>query len=274
MFDQNYLKSLCKKYGLTPSKKYGQNFLINPELIEKMLETAQIKADDTIVEIGPGFGVLTLALSEKAKKVIAFEIEKKLTPYWEEIQKTHPNIEIIWGNVLKTPVFPTEPYKVVANIPYQITSNLIRTLLTSQNQPQSTTLMVQKEVAERICAKPGDMSVLSVSVQFFAQPEIITNVPRAYFWPEPAVDSAVIKIEPNPTQLKNQTETEFFFKIVKTGFANKRKILIKNLEHLINKKNRSKLQEIFTKLGLNNKVRAQELSVQNWIDLARKLSTY
>lgn len=273
LLDPNYLKSLCKKYGLTPSKKYGQNFLIDPEPIEKMIEAAQISNQDTVVEVGPGFGVLTTALAPKVKKLIMFEIEKKLLSYWEEIQKTQTNIEIIWGNVLKNPILPTDPYKVVANIPYQITSNLIRVLLTAPNQPQSIILMVQKEVAERICAKPGDMSVLAVSVQYFGQPQIITNVPRSSFWPEPAVDSAVIKIEPNQIP-KNQTGSEFFFKIVKAGFASKRKILIKNLENLIGKEKKQNLQQIFVNLGLDEKVRAQELSVNNWIDLSFKLSTY
>jgi len=272
LFDPNYLKFLCKKYGLVPSRKYGQNFLISPEPVEKMIEAAEISPEDTIVEVGPGFGVLTFALAEKTKEVTAFEIEKKLMPYWDgilkQVQDDKPkNIKIIWGNVLKNQNLITEKkYKVIANLPYQITSNLIRIFLEAENKPQSMVLMVQKEVAERICAKPGDMSVLSVSVQYFGRPEIITNVPRSFFWPEPNVDSAVIKISIHEAHDTNRGE--LFFKIVKAGFASKRKMLIKNLEVLAGKNNKTKLLQIFKELGLNEKCRAQELSVGDWGKLA------
>ncbi|MFH2018754.1 MAG: rRNA adenine dimethyltransferase family protein, partial [bacterium] len=213
LFNPDYLYHLCQKYKLSPSKKYGQNFLIDPEPIAKMIEAAEIKKKDTVVEIGPGFGVLTFALVEKAGKVVAFEIEKKLKPYWDtachhldtachpeakttcpdSVRKDLPRLEIVWGNVLKEfsadvivkserrlPAFggkQSNPqqrdcrvaallamtrYKVIANLPYQITSNVIRIFLEAKNPPELMVLMVQKEVAERICAKPGQMSLLSV----------------------------------------------------------------------------------------------------------------
>ena len=190
-----------------------------------MLEAGEVKKDDVVVEVGPGFGVLTLALAENAKKVLAFEIEKKLEPYWTEQMSRLKNIEVIWGNVLTTlslrgaesdeaisspgdcraALAMTKNYKVIANLPYQITSNVIRKFLEAEHKPELMVLMVQKEVAERICAKPalpgeagkrsrGDMSVLAVSVQCYAEPEIVMNVPRSYFWPVPGVDSAIIKL--------------------------------------------------------------------------------
>ncbi|MDD2758096.1 MAG: 16S rRNA (adenine(1518)-N(6)/adenine(1519)-N(6))-dimethyltransferase RsmA [Patescibacteria group bacterium] len=272
LFNPDYLRSLCYKYGLQPSKKYGQNFLINEEPVAKIIEAAGIKKTDTVVEIGPGFGVLTFALAAKAKKVLAFEIEKKLENYWQE--KAPENVEIIWGNVLKANCELRTancelPYKVVANLPYQITSPVIRTFLEADNPPATMTLMVQKEVAERICAEPGDMSVLAVSVQYYAQPEIIVIVPRANFWPEPKVDSAVIKIvRSSQFAVHSAPEKEKFFKMVKAGFANRRKLLIKNLLPVIGKQNRGTLERAFTDLGLPKTARAQELSVEEWKALA------
>ena len=273
LYNIDYLKFLCKKYGLIPSKKYGQNFLIDAEPINKMIEAAAVGPNDTVVEIGPGFGPLTFALAEKAKKVLAFEIEKKLKPYWDEQQNKFINLEIIWGNVLHTPPFipPLKGegqgvgFKVVANIPYQITSEVIRKFLTRENKPELMVLMVQKEVAERICAKPGDMSVLAISVQYYADPEIVAQVPKSYFWPVPAVNSAIIKI----SNIKSDKATEEFFKIVKAGFANRRKMLVKNLGSVVDKK---KLPAIFEELGISEKVRAQELSVEQWRGLVAKLS--
>lgn len=317
LFNPDHLKHLCSKYGLKPSKKYGQNFLLDVEPIEKMIEAAGIKKTDTIIEIGPGFGVLTFALAAKAKKVISFEIEKKLIPYWE----THrpDNVEIIWGNILRnlgtvncelgtgncgelgTVNRELGTYKVVSNLPYQITSAVIRAFLESDNPPESMTLMVQKEVAERICAKAacpagdgsrgrGDMSLLSVAVQYYAEPKIVAIVPRDNFWPEPQVDSAVIKIVHSPPAgeagsrraVHSVSEKEIFFRVVKAGFANRRKLLIKNLEPLFSachsepdvRSGEESLRSIFSKLGLKPTVRAQELGVEEWKALADQIINY
>jgi 16S rRNA (adenine1518-N6/adenine1519-N6)-dimethyltransferase len=253
-----------------------------------MLEAGEITKDDTVVEVGPGFGVLTLALSGKAKKVMAFEIERKLESYWTEQVSRHQNIEIVWGNVLKVdlssilslkreevvepPLFKAGvgggQYKVIANVPYQITSNIIRKFLEAENKPESMVLMVQKEVAERICASPGDMSVLAVSVQCYADPEIVMRVPRSYFWPAPAVDSAIIKIVSKEWGVRSREEDEKFFKIVKAGFSSRRKMLIKNLGAVADRK---KLLEIFKELGISDKARAQELSVDQWRELVKNI---
>ena len=294
LYNPDYLKHLCLKYKLTPSRRYGQNFLIEPEVIEKILTVAGLKAEETVVEVGPGFGVLTLALAEKVKKVVAFEIEKKLAPYWEEKIKQHKNIQIVWGNILKQ----VESYsarggsafggKVVANLPYQITSAVIRLFLENANPPELMVLMAQKEVAERICARPGDMSLLSVAVQYYADPEMVATVPRTNFWPEPRVDSAIIKLSLRGVRQLADDEaiprdrhapsglamtSEFFFKIVKAGFSSRRKMLIKNLAPLCGK-NKAKLRDIFSKIGLNEKVRAQELSVEQWRQLVEVIHTY
>ncbi len=278
LFNVDYLKHLCAKFQLRPSKEYGQNYLINPEVIDMIITVSGVTKKDTVIEVGPGFGILTLDLMAKVKKLFAFEIEKKLEPYWQEIssrlaQTQEDNFEIIWGNVLRADqkIFPKN-YKVVSNLPYQITSPVLKLFLEDlMNKPKEMTLMVQKEVAERICAKPGDMSVLAIAVQYFGQAEIAGEVKRNNFWPSPAVDSAVIKVVVN----KSRPDTEFnkkFFQMVKIGFAQKRKLLIKNLLPFFGKQNKENLKVTLKNMGFSETVRAQELSVEDWEQLA-KIST-
>jgi len=266
--DPTKLKQLCTQHSLIPSKRYGQNFLINSKPIIKMVETAKLSKQDTVCEIGPGFGVLTFELIKQAKQVKAFEIEKKLQAYWQKNKSD--NLEIIWGNVLQADLEKLDKnYKVVANLPYQITSAVLRKFLESKHQPQTMIIMVQKEVAERICAQAGQMTVLSVSVQYYGQPEIVINVPKSYFWPSPKVDSAVLSIK-NIKQPKYGFTDKQFFQIVKIGFANKRKLLLNNLLKLFikdKKDARIKLIEIFNKLDLDKNIRAQELDLIKWIKL-------
>lgn len=292
------IQNLCQQYGLRPSKDYGQNYLLNLEPIEAMLAAAEIKKTDTVVEIGPGFGALTYGLADEAAKVIAFEIEKKIKPYWDEKLKEYPNTEIVWGNVLNIKnkiskikngeltsgdsssagsllgMTVSGPYKVVANIPYQITSPIIKLFLEDvENKPELMVLMVQKEVAQRICAKPGDMSVLAIAVQYFATPEIITYVPRHFFYPIPEVDSAVIKITLKKSNKNQEENIQQFFKLVKTGFSSRRKILIKNLLPIVGGKSGLKiLEDFWQKQGWSRTIRAQELSVDDWKKLAQELA--
>ena len=276
LFNVDTLQNLCHTYGLRPSRSYGQNYLVDPEVIDDIVRAAHVAANDEIVEVGPGFGTLTLALAPHVKKIHAFEIEKKLQPYWENLKQPYPNVTIEWGNVLKqfsSSSLPSRGYKVVANLPYQITSPVIRLFLEADNPPAELIVMVQKEVAERICAKPGDMSVLAVAVQYYAEAELVRVVPRASFWPSPAVDSAVVRLKLNPSQTMPPAEAEFMFHVAKIGFANRRKLLIKNLEPVIGKKNRAVLAEIFDKLGLKTTIRAQELSVDMWKNLSREIAT-
>jgi 16S rRNA (adenine1518-N6/adenine1519-N6)-dimethyltransferase len=278
LFNVDYLKHLCAKFQLRPSKEYGQNYLINPEVIEMMVAASGVTKKDTVVEVGPGFGILTLDLAAKVKKLLAFEIEIKLKPYWEEIstrlaQSKENNFEIIWGNVLRTDskIFPKN-YKVVANLPYQITSPVLKLFLEDlKNKPKELTVMVQKEVAQRICAKPGEMSVLALAVQYFGQPEIVGEVKNNNFWPVPQVDSAILKIIPFKSTT-TRAEDQAFFKFAKIGFAQKRKLLIKNLLPTIGKQHKEKFITELKKMGFTETVRAQELSVNNWKQLV-KIST-
>lgn len=266
IFSTSNLKSLCKEYNLSPSKKYGQNYLISDTPIQKMIEAGELNIDDTVVEIGPGFGALTFAISPRVKKVVVFEIEKKLERYWNIQQQEYLNVDIVWGNALTNIMefirHDTGSYKVLANLPYQITSHAIRTLLELENKPERIVIMVQKEVAERICASTGDMSILAVSVQYYGTPEIVTHVEKENFWPSPKIDSVIVSIR----GIQDRKNTVQFFRIVRAGFANKRKQLWRNLSVGLG------LSAEHTKYALKNivgneKVRAEELSVENWIQL-------
>ena len=277
------IQELCKLYGFVPSKQYGQNYLINDGIVEKIVKAANLQSTDTVIEIGPGFGVLTFALAQRAKKVIAFEIEKKLTEYWEENKLS--NLEIIFGDALKnlrSYVIHHTSYKVVANIPYQITSQILRTILELPNKPSLIVVMVQKEVAQRICAKPPDMSLLALSVQYYGRPEIVDIVTRGNFWPAPKVDSAILRVRlnpPNPTPnpplvgegvahsnsspYEGEGQEGVFFKFAKAGFAQKRKQLWRNLAEGL-KLDKDKVKAVLNEVVGNEKVRAEELGVEEW----------
>lgn len=270
LFKPTYLRKLCEVAGLRPSKAYGQNYLISQKPIQEILAAGELTKEDTIVEVGPGFGVLTLAMAAHVGKVHAFEIEKKLTAYWEERQKEYGNVEIVWGNALKelptaSNVFPSG-YKVLANLPYQVTSKLLRTLLELENKPERVVVMVQKEVAERMCAKAGDMSLLAVSVQYYGMPKIVTKVPSGNFWPAPKVDSAVVAI----TDIYDKPNAEQFFRMARAGFASKRKQLWKNLSSGLKLDGALVKQALMDVVG-NEKVRAEELSVADWEQLQDRL---
>jgi 16S rRNA (adenine1518-N6/adenine1519-N6)-dimethyltransferase len=270
LYKPSYLKELCHECHLVPSKKYGQNYLISQKPIEKMIEAGEVSSDDTIVEIGPGFGVLTFDILKSAKRVIAFEIEKKLLLYWEEKQKEHENLEIVWGNALKQledRVLKLGEYKILANLPYQITSFALRTFLELENKPERIIVMVQKEVADRMCAKAGDMSVLSVSVQYYGTPRIVTKVKKGSFWPAPKVDSAVVAIE---NIVSNAEVDKRFFEIVRAGFSSKRKQLAKNISNVLGIQEKI-IRDALSSIVNNDRVRAEELSVEDWKVLVEKI---
>jgi len=269
----NKIKELCLEYGFTPSKQYGQNYLINDGIVEKIIKASEIKPTDIVVEVGPGFGVLTFALAKKAQKVIAFEIEKKLEKYWQENKPE--NVEIIWGNALnklRIEDLRLKNYKVVANIPYQITSDLLRTILELENKPESIIIMVQKEVAERICAKKGEMSLLALSVQYYGEPKIVDVVTKGNFWPAPKVDSAILQVRlnlPNPTPNPLLIGEGVFFKFARAGFAFKRKQLWSNLSKGLGLDG-GKVKKVLKEQFGNEKIRAEELLVEDWQRLVSK----
>lgn len=267
MLSISEIKRLCVEYRFTPSKSYGQNFLLSFRPIAKMLEALKINKTDTIVEVGPGFGVLTEALAERAGRVLSFEIEKKLLPYWEKKIKKYSNLEIIWGDFLKNQdKLPETSYKLAANLPYQITSKLIRFFLESENPPTEMAVLVQKEVGERIVAKNKKHSLLSLSVAFYAEPKIIANVAAKNFFPAPKVDSVVLFL--NLNKKPDKSFAQFFFKLARAGFSSPRKMLVKNLSTVVDK---VKILEVFAELDIDIKIRPEDLSFDNWVRLAGKL---
>jgi 16S rRNA (adenine1518-N6/adenine1519-N6)-dimethyltransferase len=224
--------ALLKRYGLRSHKGLGQNFLQDPLALEEIVETADIQPSDTVLEIGPGLGSLTRYLSVSAKEVVAVELDEHLLPPLRAILSPYQNVRLIQNDILKISpkdLFLENDYVVVANIPYYITSAVIRHLLESAIKPRRIVLTVQKEVAQRICAEPGDMSLLALSVQVYGKPHIAANIPASAFFPAPKVDSAVLIVEIYPAPLIDADLLDAFFRLIKAGFSQKRKTLRNSL---------------------------------------------
>lgn len=280
------IKSLLAQSNVHPKKFLGQHFLIDREVLEEILAAAEISSKDLILEIGAGLGTLTLELAKYAKKIIAVEKDPKLSQILQEILKKEniTNVRIVNQDILKISnlqfliskqtqntkyQIQNTKYKMVANLPYYLTARLIRSFLELANPPREMILMVQKEVAERICARPPKMNILAVSVQFYAQPEIAAFVSKKSFWPEPEVDSAIIKIKTKSE--KRKIEAEKFFKVVREGFSSPRKKLVNNLTKILGKSAKQKITTAFQKINLQPDCRPQDLSVDNWQKLVSLL---
>ena len=251
--------------------KLGQNFLRDRGITQKIIDSANLQPNDFVIEIGPGEGVLTEELKKYAKTVLAIEIDPILAKKLKEKFKNTPNVEIISADILKINLpdltekfkISDNSYKVVANLPYYITSPIIRLFLEAETKPKEMILMVQKEVAERIVASPGKMSILAVSVQYYAQPELLFEVSKKAFCPVPKVDSAVIKIANTSQSNIDLEKTKSFFRLVRAGFCAKRKTLVNNVTSSL-KLDKRMIEEKLKKIGLQSNVRAQELSVEKW----------
>ncbi|MDO8261163.1 MAG: 16S rRNA (adenine(1518)-N(6)/adenine(1519)-N(6))-dimethyltransferase RsmA [Candidatus Magasanikbacteria bacterium] len=266
----DYTKNYCQENNIKPARSKGQNFLVDESVYDDIVTAAEIGKDEVVMEVGPGLGFLTEKLAEVAKKVVTVELDDKLFGLLDARlrEKGQENIEAINMNVLDFNIEEWEykkNYKIVANLPYNITSVFLRKFLSAKNQPKSLVLMLQKEVAERIAARPGKMSLLAVSVQFYADAEIVLKVGREKFWPSPEVDSAVIKIIAK-NKINKTIDEKSFFRLVKFGFSSKRKMLKNNLAsgfHL----SQDEVMEKIKKAGFGEKVRAQELGVEDWCKL-------
>ncbi|KKR21844.1 MAG: Ribosomal RNA small subunit methyltransferase A [Candidatus Moranbacteria bacterium GW2011_GWA2_39_41] len=266
-----------------PKKSLGQNFLRDEVVLHKIIAASDLGSEDFVIEIGPGEGVLTEQLAKHTKKVVAIELDGDLMPQLTEKFATQKNVEFIHADILNinlpalienhiknvetrhclvsTPV----NYKLIANIPYYITSPIIRLFLEQENQPKKILLMIQKEVAERIVASKGQMSILSISVQYYGMAEILFRVNKEAFFPVPKVDSAVIKITPN--RKFNKELDKKFFRLVKAGFSAKRKTLANNLANSL-QLDKDLVSEKLKALSLNENARAQELDIADWQRLA------
>lgn len=264
---------LLKRYNLRAHRELGQNFLQDSIALENIVSAADIQPGDTILEIGPGLGSLTRYLALTAKEVVAVELDENLLPPLQEVLAVYKNVRLIHGDILT--LSPQDlkldnDYVVVANIPYYITSAVIRHLLENTIKPRRVVLTVQKEVAQRICAKPGDMSLLALSVQVYGSPHIAAHIPASAFFPAPKVDSAVLVIDIYSSPLVKEDLLDSFFRLIKAGFSQKRKTLRNSLSSGL-KIPPTKAAELLSRTGVDPQRRAETLSIEEWEQLSEAI---
>ena len=273
--DPKQLKSLLSRFHIRPDDRLGQNFLISQEVLEQILSAAELTKNDVVLEIGAGIGTLTRELLSRCKLVIAYELDRALIKPLKLVLGDANNLKIVQGDFLKADAALLDDlargggFKVVANIPYYITGQIIKKLL--QHGPESIILLLQHEVAERICAAPGQLSLLALSVQYFGTPRLTGIVPKESFFPDPQVDSAILKITLSPKQ-EHKVGPGEFFKIARIGFSARRKTLLNNLSagfHL----SKSEAEKKLLSAGISPNQRAQELSIAQWEQLAGMFRT-
>lgn len=266
MIQTTHPKKLLDKYHLRPHKGLGQNFLSNDTVLSGIADAAGIPEHAAVLEVGPGLGSLTRHLAERAERVTAVELDKDLVPVLRKEFADCPNVEIVQGDILEfspDEYFTDGDYYVAANIPYYITSAVIRHLLEGKARPKRLALTVQKEVAERICAAPGKLSLLALSVQVYGKADMPMIIPAASFYPEPNVDSAVVRIELYDEPLIPQERMDDFFALAKAGFGQKRKTLRNALSsnlHISGAEAETKLLQA----GIDPMRRAETLTIEEW----------
>lgn len=269
------VRALLKQYDLRPSKGLGQNFLVDRAILAKIAAAAELTPGDTVLEIGAGLGTLTEHLARAAGRVVTVELDERLMGVLRDTLSGFDNVEIVQGDILAldpaTLVAPATRYKVVANLPYYITSAVLRHLLEASLQPQRLVVTVQREVAERITARPGQMSLLAVSVQFYGRPQVLFRIRPGSFYPSPGVESAVVRVDMYDAPPVDVEDTDVFFRVVKAGFAQRRKQLHNTLAgglHLPPEEVAARLREA----GVDPKRRAQTLSLEEWARVAQALA--
>lgn len=268
-------KYIMKKYNIKANKSLGQNFLISEEVVERIVESADIKEDELVIEIGPGLGTLTKQLLEKAGKVICIELDTKMINILEDRFKLYNNFEIINEDVLKVDLQEiikkeNRTCKIVANLPYYITTPIIMKLLEDRLEIESITVMIQKEVANRLIANPGEneTGAITYSVYYYCNSEKILEVPNYSFIPEPEVTSEVIKLKLRKEEPIKVKDKEKMFRIIKNAFKQRRKTLINALTNTQIIKNKEDANQLFEKLNISPKVRAEELTLQQFADIS------
>lgn len=269
LLDRPQLIQRLRALDLRPNKALGQNFLTDPAVLTGTVDAAELTRDDHILEIGPGPGVLTVALLERAGRVTSVEVDRRMLAMLEPLRERHPHLRLVEGNILAMDpdeLVGPEPYKVVANIPYYITSNAIRHFLMASHKPERLVLMLQREVAERICARPNDMSILAVSVQIYAEPVIVMQVPRESFYPSPQVDSALLNIPLRAVPLVAPERERRFFRLVRAAFHDKRKMLHNSFARNLGA-NRMAIDAMLAEAEIAPNRRAETVSLDEWLRL-------
>jgi len=271
--DVEQLKNQLRHYGLKPNFTYGQNFLLDEIVLEDIVDAAGVTTQDTVLEIGPGIGNLTERLCQRAGFVLSVEKDPKFFPILKSVKKDHKeNFRFEIGDILETnfqKLLPPGPYKVVANIPYYITGKILQMLLAAERKPATITVLTQKEVAQNIIAGPGKLSILAISVQLFGEPKLLMKVPAKSFYPAPKVDSAVLEIKLFEKP-KYDIDEKKFFKVLKACFAGKRKQLHNTLVNNLNLPKEQALK-ILEDLKITPAARPQELSIEQWVELVKKI---
>lgn len=271
-------KRLCAAYDVKPNKRKGQNFLIEGSVYDKIIKAAELDAEDTVLEVGPGLGFLTFELAKKVEKVVAVELDDKLA---EALKKRMDqfgfnDIEVVNKNILSIEPAPdilskkSDTYKIVANLPYNITSIFLRRFLSEVQRPESMVLMVQREVAQRILSDPPE-SILSVMARFYSEPQKVSTVSKKSFWPQPRVDSAVVKLDVKKDI--PDVDEEKFFKLVKAGYSSRRKMLKNNLASNFDIDQKVAGDKLAA-AGVPVTARAQEFDIENWLDLLKECERF
>ena len=266
-------EALLRRYHLRPHKGLGQNFLEDSEALEKILAAAEVKSTDTVLEIGPGLGSLTRYLAASAREVVAVELDENLISPLKAVLSEYQNVRLVHGDILELSpgaLIGVDDYIVVANIPYYITSAVIRHLLESEVKPRRIVLTIQKEVARRICAQPGELSLLALSVQVYGEPRIAAHIPAEAFFPAPKVDSAVLVVDIYASPRIDAQYLDTFFKLIRAGFGQKRKTLRNSLASGLHIPP-VEAAELLTRAGLNPQRRAETLSIEEFARLSNVL---
>lgn len=252
---------------MKPKKKLGQHWLHDQASLSAMADIAGVSAEDSVLEVGPGLGTLTEVLLQRGANVVAVEYDQELYELIKKELKNAEQLEVVNQDILRFDLTQLPPsYKVVANIPYYLTSKLVRVLSESANPPQSVTLLIQKEVAERLAAGPGEMSLLSVTAQMYFEPRLGPLVPAELFTPPPKVDSQIIHLNRRQQPLFGQADTKLLFRLVKAGFSSRRKTLLNSLSGGLQLP-KEETKDLIEKAGIDPQSRAQDLSLEDWIRL-------
>ena len=273
------VRKTLRRYGLQPNKGLGQNFLVEQAILENIVEAANLSAGDTVLEIGAGTGALTKLLAQEAGHVVAIELDEQLMVVLQDELSDYENVTLVQGDILTLAppdlIAPNTSYKVVANLPYYITSAVLRHLLEADHRPQLAVFTVQYEVAKRIVAQPGEMSLLTVSVQFYGRPELRFRIKPGSFYPSPEVESAVVRIDVHPTPPLPPQERARFFRVVRAGFSQRRKQLHNALSSgLAPQISKQEAVAILEETGVDHRRRAQTLTVEEWIEVSRQVSKW
>lgn len=264
-------RDILTAHDIDPKKSLGQNFLFDDHILRRLVDAVGVDRHDAVLEVGPGLGSLTTHLAERAGRVVAVELDERLIPILRMVTAPYPNVELIHGDILdwrpEAHISAEESYKVVANVPYYITGAILEHLLAAPRRPTTLGVTIQKDVAERITAEPGQMSILAVSVQFFGRPRIALTLAAGSFWPAPKIASSFLVVDTTdrPAGADRVENEKLFFGIVKAGFSQKRKQLHNNLRQIEGDK--AAVQAWLKRAGIDGRRRPQTLAVEEWMSL-------